>query len=205
VIACLEDLFGQFRGDLPVDRAHVSVLQECLQARYRRRSPECIIPRRVSQARFGLPDSIDDLCRLLYTMRYNHETLVHGFPELRDTLLALQKEVTATTRRLLADVLQALDAPLRDSDGLVAGGRGGAAVSREAKSSAPVPDGLEAAAVTHHHRRTGTQLKVLDVDTGEQTIELGNFPGESVIYRWVERADSDAFEFVTLDAEEDGT
>jgi hypothetical protein len=62
------------------------------------------------------------------------------------------------------------------------------------------PRGLEAAAVTHHYRRSGgSQLSVLEVDAEAWTVTLGNFPGVRVKYRWSMRADSGGFRFVEVE------
>ena len=54
---------------------------------------------------------------------------------------------------------------------------------------------LEAAAVTHHHRRSGgVQMTVVGVDTSARTIELGNIDG-TVKYQWRIRKDSGGFRF----------
>jgi hypothetical protein len=53
--------------------------------------------------------------------------------------------------------------------------------------------------VTHHYQRSGgTTLSVLDVDTEEKVILIGNFPGVRVTYRWRERPDSSGFRFVEV-------
>lgn len=75
-------------------------------------------------------------------------------------------------------------------------------MNRQAKWLA-APDGLESAAVIHHHRRTGTQLRVLDVDTVAWTIELGNVNG-TITYRWSIRADSGGFRFTEIEPREAG-
>lgn len=68
---------------------------------------------------------------------------------------------------------------------------------------APVPDGLEDAAVTMHYRATGTQLRVVDVDTDQRIIELSNVTGVSVYYRWSVREDGPGFRFENTDKEGD--
>jgi hypothetical protein len=66
---------------------------------------------------------------------------------------------------------------------------------------APVPDGLEDAAVTMHYCATGTQLRVVDVDTGQRIIGLSNVTGVSVYYRWYVRVDGHGFRFENTDKE----
>jgi len=63
----------------------------------------------------------------------------------------------------------------------------------------PVPDGLEDAALAMHHRATGTQLRVGDVDTGQRIIELSGAAGVSVYYRWHLRDGGSGFLFERTD------